>query len=697
MGKKSRKPRPPDGSQPGSSTSTFAGSSTNAASSKASDLQRRRKQAQALESRFGKLNAAAVENLGLISAYSPLKRPIPTELGHFDEALMGDVDFKLPKKPRWHHDLTARAVGANEDSVFANWLVETGEAMEKRYPALSTLSKGSMEVKHLPTPGPRECLLPSQFERNVEVYRQLWRVMERSDVLLVLLDSRCPLLHLPPSLAQYLQRYASMRTILVLTKKDLTGREVADFWKEWLEEKYGWPVVVTESYRKEAKMEGQGRRSRFTPFLSPSSRTDLFAAIKKVHKTLTTPPARVRDDPEKLQAWESPCPADIDWDHVEGSNRDDEPVAASSTQAQDVLSNAASGSKTSKDQPSFTIGLIGQPNVGKSSLMNALMASKVVHASRTPGKTKHFQTHYLGGGARGDASETDTSGSSQGTNKTLVQLCDSPGLVFPSGAGSELQVLGAILPISQVQAISSVVRWIGCHLPLEEVLKLDYPPDDDDAPLLKGQPEAEKDWTATVILEALARRHNYKTAKAGRWDINRAGNALIRSLAEGRIPWAFWPPRAATSEAEARSEGSQTHQRPHKGIWLHPTTSAEVNGKHNHEQDAKAEGAAFPFDSASEGSDVDVSDTEDEGEQQERRLQSVKGRRARKNKQELLQSTDENDSHNSSEEESEQGEATVAATSLFDALAVEDGEPDSTPEESDEDSEADDSEAEEVA
>ena len=38
-----------------------------------------------------------------------------------------------------------------------------------------------------------------------------------------------------------------------------------------------------------------------------------------------------------------------------------------------------------------TIGLVGYPNVGKSSTINCLMLDKKVSVSATPGKTKHFQ------------------------------------------------------------------------------------------------------------------------------------------------------------------------------------------------------------------------------------------------------------------------------------------------------------------
>ena len=40
------------------------------------------------------------------------------------------------------------------------------------------------------------------------------------------------------------------------------------------------------------------------------------------------------------------------------------------------------------------VGLVGYPNVGKSSTINSLLACKKVSVSSTPGKTKHFQVDY---------------------------------------------------------------------------------------------------------------------------------------------------------------------------------------------------------------------------------------------------------------------------------------------------------------
>lgn len=75
--------------------------------------------------------------------------------------------------------------------------------------------------------------------------------------------------------------------------------------------------------------------------------------------------------------------------------------------------------------------MVGYPNVGKSSTINALMSCKKVSVSATPGKTKHFQTLYL--------------------EKNLL-LCDCPGLVMPSFVFTKAEmILNGILPVDQMK------------------------------------------------------------------------------------------------------------------------------------------------------------------------------------------------------------------------------------------------------
>lgn len=63
--------------------------------------------------------------------------------------------------------------------------------------------------------------------------------------------------------------------------------------------------------------------------------------------------------------------------------------------------------------------MVGQPNVGKSTIMNSIVGKVVVSASPTPGHTKYFQTYFL---------------------TRDIRLCDCPGLIFPSLVPRALQV-----------------------------------------------------------------------------------------------------------------------------------------------------------------------------------------------------------------------------------------------------------------
>lgn len=76
-----------------------------------------------------------------------------------------------------------------------------------------------------------------------------------------------------------------------------------------------------------------------------------------------------------------PNPGDIDEPTVE------EEVVVEEEEVQKPVEQL----KGDAAHPFLSVGLIGQPNVGKSSLLNALLQRKVVRASRTPGKTKSLQ------------------------------------------------------------------------------------------------------------------------------------------------------------------------------------------------------------------------------------------------------------------------------------------------------------------
>src|SRR4051812_37771681 len=77
------------------------------------------------------------------------------------------------------------------------------------------------------------------------------------------------------------------------------------------------------------------------------------------------------------------------------------------------------------------VGMVGYPNVGKSSAINVLCGTKRVRVASIPGKTKHFQTLNIGGD---------------------ICLCDCPGLVFLSVANSKAEMMCCgVLPIDTMK------------------------------------------------------------------------------------------------------------------------------------------------------------------------------------------------------------------------------------------------------
>jgi hypothetical protein len=183
-----------------------------------------------------------------------------------------------------------------------------------------------------------------------------WRVTESAQILMVLLDSRCPLLHLPPSLVNFisLPRY---RVILVLTKVDISGPQRAEAWASYLRLKYpSTRVVMVESYSTNPQGfsgEGTARRGRHEPHIPRNFKEQLVTALKEAHHEMLQPPERIKDDPEKLSDWKPRVKVEVDWDvvlHSGPTTRAKPPGNGSDVTAAD--SNEA-------ESDILTIGLIG--------------------------------------------------------------------------------------------------------------------------------------------------------------------------------------------------------------------------------------------------------------------------------------------------------------------------------------------------
>ena len=119
---------------------------------------------------------------------------------------------------------------------------------------------------------------------------------------------------------------------------------------------------------------------------------------------------------------------------------------------------AGDGARDRRRDGRVVVGMVGYPNVGKSSTVNALVAKKKTGVSSTPGKTKHFQTLELGDG---------------------LLLADCPGLVFPSFTSSRAElVCNGVLPIDRLTDVRQPVAIVASRIPrrvFEATYKLKLP------------------------------------------------------------------------------------------------------------------------------------------------------------------------------------------------------------------------------
>merc|ERR1711991_565412 len=128
------------------------------------------------------------------------KRMDPYEIfgeNAFEEAKQRDeVELiDIPKRPfseEESYNLSTEAVNAKENEMFNQYL------------------------NHIKENFPNKRL--NYFERNLEVWRQLWPVAERSDILVIVVDARFPLFHFPDAIYNWVRNELNKPVLLVLNK-----------------------------------------------------------------------------------------------------------------------------------------------------------------------------------------------------------------------------------------------------------------------------------------------------------------------------------------------------------------------------------------------------------------------------------------------------------------------------------------------
>lgn len=191
----------------------------------------------------------------------------------------------------------------------------------------------------------------------------------------------------------------------------------------------------------------------------------------------------------------------------------------------DILS---SDKRIDTENPRKTqVGLVGYPNVGKSSTINALIGAKKVSVSSTPGKTKHFQTIHL--------------------SEDII-LCDCPGLVFPNFATTKADlVCNGILPIDQLREFTGPAGLVCQRIP-QSFLEAVYGIKIRTRPLEEGGTGVP---TAEELLTAYAIARGFTKTGQGQPDESRAARYILKDYVNGKLLFCQPPPADLPFDARA--------------------------------------------------------------------------------------------------------------------------------------------------
>lgn len=413
------------------------------------------------------------------------------------------------------------------------------------------------------------------FERNPRVWRQLWLLLRRADVVVVCTPCALALLHLPhPALA-----VLDVPVIVALTKADQLPKPVREAWASDLQRRFPnvHAVVPVSSDGRAANVAKRGSSARWT-----GHEDDGIARLWDVLMDLAVDPrggdgvatlgalldrgaaddVRARGVEGEVLAADAPAvePDGTSGEDGAGSDSDDRSGADDSggeSGGDDAPSTgtfdpgdrwrAAAAWRSARrrgdrrgaraSRAYAAIGMIGEPNCGKSALVNRLLGASVAGVSTTPGRTQRLQTYFL---------------------SPHVALLDCPGLVFPKqGVSRALAVVIGNLPIAQTREPYSAVREL-CHWVGHEALLQAFPglPEDARLPDRKGAKKGRGDDACSAdasdaglppspfrLCEQLAVLWNFWTPKAARPDAARAANLLLRLALRGSpLHVAFAPP-----------------------------------------------------------------------------------------------------------------------------------------------------------
>ncbi|XP_035970292.2 large subunit GTPase 1 homolog [Halichoerus grypus] len=444
--------------------------------------------------------------------------------------------LSVPRRPKWDKNTSPEELKQAEKDNFLEWRRQLVRLEE--------------EQKLLLTP----------FERNLDFWRQLWRVIERSDIVVQIVDARNPLLFRCEDLECYVKEIDDNKeNVILINKADLLTAEQRSSWATYFEKEnvkiIFWSALaeaielIGDSKEQAnggageantAKSEKSSCEEAAVPHSEPGHLPDCGSLALSDLAPSDEDSSEYEDCPEEeeeeevwqtcseednnpdeeacVQDWQRSCTADSEAQGRKPLQKEcthNFSHLVSRQELLEIFKQLHNGKKVKDGQ--LTVGLVGYPNVGKSSTINTIMGDKRVSVSATPGRTKHFQTLYVEPG---------------------LCLCDCPGLVMPSFVSTKAEMIcNGILPIDQMRDHVPPVSLVCQNIP-RHVLEATYginiikPREDEDPHRLP---------TSEELLTAYGYMRGFMTAH-GQPDQPRSARYILKDYVSGKLLYCHPPP-----------------------------------------------------------------------------------------------------------------------------------------------------------
>ena len=302
-----------------------------------------------------------------------------------------EVQFlSIPKKPKYKKGMKKDEYIKMEKESFLAWRKALAEE----------------EMKNI-----NKAITP--YEKNIEVWKQLWMTVEKGQILFQIVDGRNPLYYRCPDLENYIKEVdTNKEIILIVNKADLMNEDLRKNWADYFKI-HNIKYVFFSAVNEIEKME-KGENMTQSEKIDQSdyrifTRNELIQYIKEIGETI---------------------------------QKEEKSIENNNNKSKNQSNNA------------LMVGFIGYPNVGKSSIINVLMKTKKAGVANIPGRTKHYQTLFL-------PEEPNLNISSKS-----ICLVDCPGLIFPSFTTSKADMLvNGIYPIDTLSDIYNPIQIIINQIP----------------------------------------------------------------------------------------------------------------------------------------------------------------------------------------------------------------------------------------